>query len=124
MIPSAIQPVPHTADMPIPDPPKKYEIEKDYVKEEFIKLGTSHDPDFEAEDLNESRKLNQAKLRDLVRDPDLPKQKADLLASRLQYTQWNLLLPGVKITEYRTRETNLLNFFEKNMWLHVLMSMS
>ncbi|GFR06387.1 hypothetical protein TNCT_282301 [Trichonephila clavata] len=31
-IPSAIQPVPQSADMPIPDSPKKYEIEKDYVE--------------------------------------------------------------------------------------------
>ncbi|GFQ92801.1 hypothetical protein TNCT_497641 [Trichonephila clavata] len=51
-IPSAIQPVTHSADIPIPDPPKKYEIVKDYVEEEFISPGTSHDPDFEAEDLN------------------------------------------------------------------------
>ncbi|GFR13814.1 uncharacterized protein TNCT_731641 [Trichonephila clavata] len=27
--------------------------------------------------------------------------------------QWNLLLPGDKVTEYRTREKNLLHFFEK-----------
>ncbi|GFQ74028.1 hypothetical protein TNCT_489011 [Trichonephila clavata] len=51
-IPSAIQLVPHSADMPINDPPKKYAIVKDYV-EEFIRPGTSHDSDFEAEDLNE-----------------------------------------------------------------------
>ncbi|GFR27633.1 uncharacterized protein TNCT_219921 [Trichonephila clavata] len=38
-------------------------------------------------------------------------KKAELLASRLQ--QWNLLLPGINITEYRTREKNLLHFFEK-----------
>ncbi|GFS45543.1 uncharacterized protein TNIN_234481 [Trichonephila inaurata madagascariensis] len=63
------------------------------------------------EHLNEPHKLNQAEWSDLVRDLDLPKQKAELLASRLH--QWNLLLPGVKITEYRTREKNLLHFLEK-----------
>ncbi|GFR14339.1 hypothetical protein TNCT_296461 [Trichonephila clavata] len=58
-IPSAIQPVPHSADLPIHDPPKKYEIVKDYVEEEeFVKPQTSNDPDFGAEDLNEPHKLN------------------------------------------------------------------
>ncbi|GFQ88637.1 uncharacterized protein TNCT_250121 [Trichonephila clavata] len=76
-IPSAIQPVSHSSDIPKPDSPKK---------------------------------LNREELRDLVRDIDLPKQKAELLASRLH--QWNLLVPGVKITEYRTFEKNLLRFFE------------
>ncbi|GFY52465.1 hypothetical protein TNIN_229861 [Trichonephila inaurata madagascariensis] len=58
-IPSAIQPVPHSADMPIPAPPKKYEIVKDYVEEEeFIRDGTFHEPDFEAEDLKEPCRLN------------------------------------------------------------------
>ncbi|GFR22344.1 uncharacterized protein TNCT_690071 [Trichonephila clavata] len=69
-IPSAIQPVPHSSDMPIPDPPKQYDFVKDYVERE-----------------------------------------TELQASRLQ--QWNLLLPGVKITEYSTREKNLLHFLEK-----------
>ncbi|GFQ72988.1 hypothetical protein TNCT_432221 [Trichonephila clavata] len=31
-ISSAIQPIPHSADMPIHDSPKKYEIVKDYVE--------------------------------------------------------------------------------------------
>ena len=57
--------------MPMPDPPKKYEIVKDDVEEEeFIRPGTSHDPDFEAEDSNEPHGLNQAELSDLVRDID------------------------------------------------------
>ncbi|GFU55383.1 hypothetical protein TNCV_3677101 [Trichonephila clavipes] len=63
------------------------------------------------EDLNEPHKLNQAEWSDLVRDLDLPKKKAELLVSRVH--KWNLLLQGVKITEYRTRENNLLHFFEK-----------
>ncbi|GFT28635.1 uncharacterized protein TNCV_4832171 [Trichonephila clavipes] len=40
-----------------------------------------------------------------------PPLQAELLSSRLQ--QWNLLLPGIKVTEHRTREKNLLHFFEK-----------
>ncbi|GFR04776.1 uncharacterized protein TNCT_28951 [Trichonephila clavata] len=104
-------PLMNMAEISILDPPENYEIVKDSVKEKFIRLGTSHDPDFEAEDLNEHLRLNQAELSDLPRDLDLPKQKAELLASRSQ--KWNLLLPGIKITEYMTREKNLLHFFEK-----------
>ncbi|GFT46793.1 hypothetical protein TNCV_1317261 [Trichonephila clavipes] len=37
----------------------------------------------EVEDLNEPHTLNQADWSDLIRDLDLPKQKAELLASRL-----------------------------------------
>ncbi|GFU11487.1 hypothetical protein TNCV_4742281 [Trichonephila clavipes] len=58
-IPSDIQPVPHSVDMPIPEPPKKYEIVKNYVEEEeFIRDGTSYDSDFEAENLKKPRSLN------------------------------------------------------------------
>ncbi|GFT76932.1 hypothetical protein TNCV_2860711 [Trichonephila clavipes] len=62
-IPSAIQPVHYSAHMPIIDLPKKYEIVKDYVEEEFTRPGLSHDPDFEAEDLNEPHRLIKAEVR-------------------------------------------------------------
>ncbi|GFY76321.1 hypothetical protein TNIN_89471 [Trichonephila inaurata madagascariensis] len=101
----------YSADIPIPDPPKKYEIVKDYVEEnEFIRPVTSHDSDFKAEDFTEPHRLNLARLSDLVTDLDLSKHKFELLVSRLH--QWNLFLPGGKIKEYRTRETNYY-FFEK-----------
>ncbi|GFR00062.1 hypothetical protein TNCT_350331 [Trichonephila clavata] len=77
------------------------------LKEELIRPGIFHDPDLEAVFFNEpTHRLNKAKLSDLVRDHDLPKQKAGSLASRLQ---WNLLL---SLQEYRTREKNF-HFFEK-----------
>jgi len=118
-VPSAIRPVPHSADLPIPEPPQNYEIEKDDAEggddlaceEEVVRPGTSHDPDFKAEGLDEPHRLNQRELSDLIRDLDLPKEKSELLGSRLK--QWHLLQPGVKITEYRTRQKNLLHFFEK-----------
>ncbi|GFQ79435.1 hypothetical protein TNCT_500191 [Trichonephila clavata] len=88
--PCTQHPVTHSATVPILDPPKKYEIERDFVEEEFIRTGTSHNPDFEAEDLNEPHRLNQVELKDFVRDLNLPKQEAELLASRLK--QWNSTL--------------------------------
>ncbi|GFQ80908.1 hypothetical protein TNCT_435131 [Trichonephila clavata] len=44
-------------------------------EEEFIRPGTSHDLDFEAEDLNEPHRLNKAEFSNLVRDLDFLKQK-------------------------------------------------
>ncbi|GFX71681.1 hypothetical protein TNCV_4131271 [Trichonephila clavipes] len=54
---------------------KSAEVEVKVLMRELVS-GTSHDPDFEAEDLNEPHRLNQAELSDLIRDLDLPKQKA------------------------------------------------
>ncbi|GFR19672.1 hypothetical protein TNCT_207511 [Trichonephila clavata] len=52
--------------MTFPDSPKKYEIVKgDVEEEEFIRPGTSHDPDFEPEYLNEPHRLNEAELSNL-----------------------------------------------------------
>ena len=46
--------------------------------------------------------ITQTKLHDLIRDFDLSKIKAKLLASRLQ--QWNVLADGVRIFKYRNRQ--------------------
>ncbi|GFQ64628.1 hypothetical protein TNCT_345751 [Trichonephila clavata] len=79
-VPSANQPASHSADSC-----KKYENVKNYVEEEeFIRPGTSYDPDIEAEDLNGPHRLNQAELSELVRHLDLSMQKVEHLTSRLQ----------------------------------------
>jgi len=49
-------------------------------------------------------------LNDLIRDLDLPKNKAELLGSRLQ--QWNLLKENVRISVYRKRHEDLVQFFK------------
>ena len=52
----------------------------------------------------------QEELNDLIRDLDLPKSKAELLGSRLQ--QWNLLKENVRISVYRKRHEDLVQFFK------------
>ena len=49
-------------------------------------------------------------MNDLVRDLSLPKEKAELLSSRLQ--QWNLPEKGTKVTNYRDRSAKLSSFYE------------
>lgn len=53
--------------------------------------------------------FNQNTLNDLVRDLELTKDKAEILASRLN--ERNLLEPGTKITFYRTRNCELRSYF-------------
>ena len=59
---------------------------------------------------NEFHRISQEELNDLIRDLDLPKSKAELLGSRLQ--QWNLLKENVRISVYRKRHEDLVQFFK------------
>ena len=54
------------------------------------------DPDFQGPAFQSPHKLTQNELNDLVRDLELPKVKAELLASRMK--QWKYLDEGVKIS--------------------------
>ncbi|GFY60982.1 hypothetical protein TNIN_238371 [Trichonephila inaurata madagascariensis] len=70
--------------------------------------GTSHDPDFGAEDLNEPHRLNQAELSDLIRDLDLPKQKRQ----SFWHSDLAMITPTRRHVQ-KTREKSLLHFFDK-----------
>ncbi len=53
--------------------------------------------------------FNQAELNDLVKDLSLSKELSELLASRLN--EKNLLQHGTKVTFYRSRGKDLLQYF-------------
>ena len=53
---------------------------------------------------NESHRITQEELNDLIRDLDLPKSKAELLGSRLR--------ENVRISVYRKRHEDLIQFFK------------
>ena len=86
---SAIRPVPHTEDLPVPVPPQQYILDSDDEPtenwEKTPQPSASMDADF-TDDLqfNEFHRNTQEELNDLIRDLDLPKSKAELLGSRLQ----------------------------------------
>jgi len=67
------------------------------------------DPDFQGPASESPHKLAQNELNDLVRDLELPKVKAELLASRMKQRRY--LDEGVKIILYRYRQINLEEFF-------------
>lgn len=56
--------------------------------------------------------FNQSELNDLVRDLNLSKNSAEILASRLK--EKNLLSPGTLVSFYRQREKALLPFFSED----------
>ena len=90
-IPSAIRPVPYSYELPIPEPREIDLLSSDDAKSSekcsLSKPCTPRNEEFGT--TTELHLINESKLSDLVRDLDLPKVKAELLASRLE--QWNLL---------------------------------
>jgi len=105
-IPSAIRAVPHGEDLPVPEPPKEYNLNSEMEEEDTEKTGPHEeertDPDFQGPASGSPYKLTQDELNNLVLDLELPKVKAELLASRMK--QWKYLDEGVKITLYRYRQ--------------------
>ena len=59
--------------------------------------------------LESPHRLTQNELNDLVSNLELPKVKAELLASRMK--QWKYLYEGMKITLSCYRQKNLEEFF-------------
>jgi hypothetical protein len=101
-MPSAIRPMPHEEDLPLPEPPKEYNLDSEMEEEDTEKTGPHEeeptDPDFQGPASGSLHKLIQDELNDLVRDLELPTVKAELLASRMK--QWKYLDEGVKITRH------------------------
>jgi len=67
------------------------------------------DPDFQGPASESPHKLTQNELNDLVRDLELPKIKAELLASRMN--QRKILDEGMKLILYCYHQKNLEEFF-------------
>lgn len=109
-IQSAIKPVPHDPSMPVPIPPKLVTTLSDEESNSSVSgSGNYSDSDFECLDTGKPHLIEQPELNDLIRDLGLPKEKAELLASRLQ--QWNLLANETRVSVYRKRSDCLSQFY-------------
>jgi len=101
-IPSAIRPVPHGDGLPISDPPDNfvtYSDEEDSVSSnsEEQQPSASRDADYSPSTDFSNHKITEGETNDLIRNLELPKNKAELLASKLQ--QWNLRTTPQKETK-------------------------
>ena len=106
-LPSAIRPVAHSDQLPVPKPPVTL------PKTSAESSQSSCNSEFEDEsNTNCPHLITQQELNDLVRDLNLPKSKSELLGSWLQ--QWNLLAPGTKVTVYRRRSELFSTLFSKD----------
>jgi len=70
----------------------------------------SRDVDYLPSTDSSNHKITECEINDLIRDFELPKNKAELLATRLQ--RWNLLHNSVKETTFRTRNQEFEQFFK------------
>ena len=114
---SAMRPVPHSDDFPVPTPPvNKYLLSSS--DEEMPSREDSADS-ISLEDIestysgtsgNDPHWITQEDLNDLAHDLYLSKKQSELLASRLK--QWNLVQEYVRITSFRNRNKDLASFFD------------
>jgi hypothetical protein len=111
--PSALKPVLHDAENPVPIKPTDPNSTSDESTDEAeCDAEAQEDASYEEEvDKDKPHFLTQADLNDLVRDLQLSKEKAEVLGSRLK--QWNLLQPGTNVSHFRTRHATLSTFYAK-----------
>jgi hypothetical protein len=109
-LPSAIRPIPHGPNIPVPDPPLTVHIDEDSQNVGDSTCSTIDSTDIHLP-LKQPKLLSQAELNDLVRELDLSKKNAQLLGSRLK--EKKLLSCGTTFSWYRYREREFLPFFAK-----------
>jgi hypothetical protein len=112
-IPSAIRPVPHSIDLPIPTPPSALHHSTDPSSTTSSSSSSASTAVASCASDDSSKiphLLSQAELNDLVRDLGLSKQQGELLGSRLQ--GWNLLASSTRVSHIRTRHRKLATFFK------------
>ena len=108
-VPSAIRPVPHSEEIPVPMPPERLPSESEIMTSTSSSDDLEHGQAFEPGVPETSQPLKQHELDDLVRDLGLSKESAQLLGSRLR--EKHLLHPDTRFAWYRTREKSLTPYF-------------
>ena len=115
-IPSAIRSVTHGDGLPVPEAPDNFVMYSDnedsvFSNSEEQQPSASGDADYLRSTDPSIHEITEGLLNDLIRDFELPKNKAELLASRLQL--WNLLHHSVKVTTFRTRNQEFEQIFQE-----------
>lgn len=106
-LPSAMRPVAHGPDVPVPSPPGN--LEDLHLSSESESSSSTDDVDFSSVEREEPQLFSQCVLNDLVRDLGLAKESAELLGSRLESK--NLSAPGTSFSWCRNREKEFVPYF-------------
>lgn len=107
---SAIRPVSHSSEIPVPHPPPDLDdILSDAEDSETFAPQNESTSDFSVDE--GPQLFSQIQLNDLVRDLGLSKDAAELLGSRLKNK--NLLSSGTSFSWYRHREREFTQYFTK-----------
>jgi hypothetical protein len=106
-LPSALRPVVHGPEVPVPQPT---EILEDASTNSSDSGG---DKEFLCHTASQSPQLcTHSKLNDVIRDLGLLKEKPELLGSRLK--EKNLLAAGTSVCWYRSREQEFASYFSQD----------
>jgi len=114
-LPSAMRPVPHSAELPLPKPPTNMALSDSVSSDEDVGQANNSmdcDPTFVgAISSNELHLLTQGDLNDIVCNLNLSKKQAEPLGSRLK--GWNLLCQDTKVCFYLGRHEDFNYFFSQ-----------
>jgi len=112
-LPSAMRPVPHSVELPVPKPPTSMTLSGNESSDEDVGQANNNmdcDPTFaETCPSNEPHLLTHRDLNDIVHNLNLSKKQAELLSSKLK--GWNLLRQDTKVSFYPGRQEDFKDFF-------------
>jgi len=112
---SAMRPVPHSAELPVPKPPTNMTLGDSESSDEDVGQANKNvdcDPTFAGVcSSSEPHLLTQGEPNDIVRDLNLSKKQAEILGSMLK--GWNLLRQDTKVCFYRGRHEEFKDYFSK-----------
>jgi len=111
-LPSAMRPVPHSVELPVPEPPTNMMLSDTESRDEDVGQANYNmdcDPTFAgASSSNKTHLLTQGDLNDIIHNLNLSKKRAELLGSGLK--GWNLLHQDTKVCFYRGHHEEFKDF--------------
>jgi len=112
-LPSAMRPVPHSTELPVPKSPTNMMLTDSESSDEDVGQANNNmdcDPTFAGScSSNEPHLLTGGDLNDIVRVLNLSKKQAEILGSRLKGL--NILCQDTKVCFYRGRHEEFKDFF-------------
>jgi len=113
ILPSAMRPIPQSAELPVPKPPTNMMLSESESSDADVGQDINNkDCDLTfggGSSSNEPHLLTQGDLNDIVHDLNLSKKQAELLGSRLK--GWNLLRQDTKVCFHRGHHEEFKDFF-------------